>query len=479
MIVKNVEKKEKNSVLITVEIEKEKFEEAINSAYKKSRGKITVPGFRKGKAPLKIIENIYGASVFYEDAIDIVAPEAYVFAVEQEKLETVGRPSLSDMNIGEDRTVTLVFNTSLYPEVSLKQYKGLEAEEGDGEVTDEDVRHEIEAARNKNSRLVSVSDRPAMISDTVIIDFEGFLNGVPFEGGKAEKYSLKLGSCSFVPGFEEQVSGMKIGDEKDITVTFPENYTPELSGKEVVFKVKLHEIKETVFPELDDEFAKDVSEYDTFEEYKKSVTDAIKSRKEEESKTAFRGAILEKLVENLEADIPDVMIDDQLEKMVSDYSIRMESQGFSLENYLKMMGMSEEDFLKNSRPSAENQVKVTLALKKVAELENIAPTEEEIEAEYKKLAESYKVDVERVKRAVTTEQMKSDLAMMKAEELVIGSAVAVKAEKKDEEKSDETKPEASEKKRNIKAVEKVKEAVEKKTSARKTSKKSEDKKESE
>jgi trigger factor len=472
MTVKNIEKKEKNSLLITVEIEKEKFEEAINAAYKKGKGKINIPGFRKGKAPLKIIENMYGASVFYEDAVDIIAPEAYVFALEQEKLNTVGRPTLFDMKFGEDRTATLVFRTALYPEVSLKQYKGLEAVKSDVDVTDEEVKNEIEVARNKNSRLVSVEDRAAIISDTAIIDFEGFLNGTPFEGGKAEKFSLKLGSASFVPGFEEQVSGMKVGEEKEIGITFPENYALELAGKDVVFKVKLHEIKETVFPALDDEFAKDVSEFDTLEEYKKSVCDTIAARKSDEANTSFRARLLEKLVENLEAEIPDVMVEDQLEKVLSDYSMKMEQQGFSLEDYLKMTGMSSEDFIKNLRPGAENQVKATLSLKKIIELENIVPTDDEIDAEYTKLAEKYKIDIERVKAAITPEQMKEDLAMMKAEELVCDNGVAIKAEDISEDKTDD---DASGKKTKSKAATKDNDVADKKPSVKKTAKKTEDK----
>ncbi len=425
MIVKNIEKKEKNTALITVEIEKEKFEEAVNSAYKKNRGRINVPGFRKGKAPLKIIENMYGASVFYDDAVDIIATDAFMFAVEQEKLEVVGRPSIADINISDDKVLTLTFATAVYPEVTIKQYKGLEAVKKDAAVTDEDVANELEVIRNKNSRLVSVTDRAATISDTVIIDFAGFLDGVPFEGGTAEKYSLKLGSATFVPGFEEQLSGMKIGDEKEVNITFPNEYAAELAGKAVVFKVKLHEIKETVFPELDDEFAKDVSEFDTIEEYKKSVFDKLLAEKEGEAKTAYRQGIIEQLSSNVEAEIPDAMIDEQLEKMVEDYSMRMQSQGIALDDYLNMVGVSKEDFLKSGRINAENQVKVTLALKKVAELEKIEASDEDVEAEYKKLAESYKVDVDKVKAAIPASQMKSDLVLMKAEEFVTENGKAI------------------------------------------------------
>ncbi len=471
MTVKNIEKKEKNSLLITVEIDKEKFEEAVSGAYRKNKAKINVPGFRKGKAPQKIIESMYGASVFYEDAVDIIAPEAYVFAIEQEKLNTVGRPTLFDMNFGDDRSATLVFKTALYPEVSIRQYKGLEAVKTDSEVTDDEVRNEIEVVRNKNSRLVTIDDRAAAVSDTAVIDFEGFLDGVPFEGGKAEKYSLKLGSCSFIPGFEEQVVGMNIGEEKEINVTFPENYTPELAGKAVVFKVKLHEIKETHFPELDDEFAKDVSEFDTLEEYRNSVRESIAARKAEEANTGFRAALLEKLVENLEADIPDVMIEEQLEKLASDYSMKMQAQGFSLDDYLKMTGMKSEDFLNNLKPSAENQVKANLAFKKIIELEGIAATDEEVEDEYKKLAEQYKMDIQRIKAALSPEQMKEDLNMIKAEQLVCDSGVALKKE----DKSDSEEQDAPAKKAKVKAAPKDKDADDKKPAEKKTAKKAEDK----
>ena len=427
MIVKNIEKKEKNTALITVEIDKEKFEEAINTAYKKNKGRINVPGFRKGKAPLKIIENMYGASVFYDDAVDVVATEAFTFAVEQEKLEVVGHPAIADMDISEEKVLTLTFTTALYPEVTLNQYKGLEAVKVDATVTDEDVANELEVIRNKNSRLVSVTDRAAMISDTVIIDFAGFLDDVPFEGGTAEKYTLKLGSNTFVPGFEEQLSGMKIGEEKDVNITFPNEYAAELAGKAVVFKVKLHEIKETVFPDLDDEFAKDVSEFDTLDAYKKSVYDKLLAEKEGEGKTAYRQGIIEQLASNTEAEIPDAMIDEQLDKMVEDYSMRMQSQGISLDDYLNMVGVSKEDFLKSGRINAENQVKVTLALKKVAELEKIEVSDEDVDAEYKKLAESYKVEIEKVKAVIPVSQMKSDIVLMKAEEFVTENGKAIDA----------------------------------------------------
>jgi len=469
MIVKNVEKKEKSTALLTVEIDKEKFEEAINAAYKKNRGRINVPGFRKGKAPLKIIENMYGASVFYEDAVDIIAPEAYVFAIEQEKLSAVGRPAIADMNIAEDRTLTLTFTTALYPEVTLKQYKGLEAVKGDAAVTDEDVAGEIELVRSKNSRLVSVEDREASIADTVTIDFEGFLDGVPFEGGKAEKYSLKLGSNSFVPGFEEQVAGMKVGEDKEINITFPAEYSPELAGKNAVFKVKLHEIKETVYPELDDEFAKDVSEFDTLDEYKKSIADKLSKEKEEAAKTVYRQGIMQKLVENLEAEVPDAMIDEQLEKMVEDYAARMQAQGIALDDYLKMVGVSREDFMKSGRINAENQVKATLALKKVVELEKIEASDEDIEAEYKRLSESYKVDLEKVKSVVPLDQMKTDIAMMKAEDYVCANGV----ETKEEAKADAE--DAGKKVTKAKPAAKAEAPKEKKPAAKKTTKKTADK----
>jgi len=443
MIVKSVEKKEKNTALLTVEIEKEKFEEAILAAYKKNKNKISVPGFRKGKAPLKIIESMYGKSVFYDDAVDAIAPEAYAFAVEQENLNTVGRPAIADMDVSDDRVLTLTFRTALYPEANLKQYKGLEAVRPEVVVTDEDVNKEIELVRNRNSRLVSV-EREARMGDTVTIDFEGFIDGTAFEGGKAEKFNLKLGSESFVPGFEEQIAGMKIGEEKDINITFPTDYAPDFAGKDAVFKIKLHEVKETVYPELDDEFAKDVSEFDTFEEYKKSIADKIRADKEKAADAAYRQEILQKLVENLEADIPDEMIEERLERMVEDYAARLQAQGLTLESYLQMMGVSIEDFLNSGRINAENQVKVTVALKKVAELENIDVTDEEVEEEYKKLADEYKLDIERVKAVLTPDQMKTDLIMTKAENFICDNGVKLKEPKKEEETAKEEKAEEAE-----------------------------------
>ncbi|HHU05635.1 MAG TPA: trigger factor [Clostridiales bacterium] len=468
MIVKSVERKEKSTALLTVEIDREKFEEAIYAAYKKNKSKINVPGFRKGKAPLKIIESMYGKSIFYEDAVDEIAPEAYVFAVEQEKLDTVGRPSIANMDVTEDRVLTLTFKTSLYPEANLKQYKGLEAVKAEVHVTGEDVDEEINRVRSRNSRLVSV-EREAKMGDTVTIDFEGFIDGKAFEGGKAEKFNLKLGSESFVPGFEEQIAGMKVGEEKDVNITFPTEYDPSFAGKDAVFKVKLHEVKETVYPELDDEFAKDVSEFDTFEEYKKSVADKLKKEKEEAASAAYKQAILQKLIENLEAEIPDEMVEERLEKMVEEYEARLRSQGIMLEDYLRMVGVGMEDFLKSGMINAENQVRVSVALKKVAELENIEVTEEDIEAEYKRLAEEYKLDIERVKAVIPPEQMKTDLVMIKAEDFVCENGVKLKEAKKEEETAEEEK--ATEK-----AEKKAEAPKAKKTTAKRTTKKSTEKK---
>jgi len=474
MIVKGVERKEKNTALLTVEVDKEKFEEAIYAAYKKNKNKISVPGFRKGKAPLKIIESMYGKSIFYEDAVDAIAPEAYAFAVEQEKLNAVGRPTIADMNITEDRVLTLTFKTALYPEANLKQYKGLEAVKAEVVVTDKDVDDEINKVRNRNSRLVSV-DREARTGDIVTIDFEGFIDGKAFQGGKAEKFNLKLGSESFVPGFEEQIVGMKIGEEKDINITFPEDYAPEFAGKDAVFKIKLHEVKETIYPELDDEFAKDVSEFDTLEEYRKSIADKIRKEREEAANNAYKQEILQKLIDNLEADIPEEMIEERLDRMLEEYEARLRSQGLGLEDYLRMVGVSLDDFLNSGRINAENQVKVSVALKKVAELENIGVTDEEIEAEYKKLADEYKMDIEKVKMVIPPEQMRTDLVMMKAEDFVCENGVKLKEPKKEDKKEESAKEDTAAGNENA-GDEKAEAPKAKKTAARRTTKKSTEKK---
>ena len=437
MNVKSVEKKEKNTAELTVEISAEKFEEALNAAYKKNKSKIAIPGFRKGKAPRKIIENMYGASVFYEDAVEILYPEAYEFAVSEEKLKVVGQPGLLDVDISEDKKLTLKYMISLYPEVKLGEYKGLSAPKPAVKVYKKEIDEEVEATRKRNARIETV-ERAAKDGDTTNIDFEGFLDGVPFEGGKGEGYNLVLGSGQFVPGFEEQIVGMAAGEEKEINITFPENYTPELAGKAVVFKVKVNEVKESILPELDDEFAKDVSEFDTLEAYKASVKERLTEQKKAEIEKTFKDEIISKVVDNMECEIPEAMVDERVESSIQNYNYNLSAQGITFENYLQMMGMSIDDFRTNMRPAAEKQVKIDLAIEKIAETEKFDVSAEEIEAEYKTLSEQYGVEAEEAKKFIPEESIKKQIEAMKAEELVFSSAVVEKKTAKKSEKEEKT-----------------------------------------
>lgn len=439
MNVKSVEKKEKNTAELTVEVSAEKFEEAVNAAYKKNKSKIAIPGFRKGKAPRKIIENMYGASLFYEDAVEILYPEAFEFAVAEEKLNIVGQPGLLDVDISDDKKLTMKYAVSLYPEVKLGEYKGLSGAKPAVKVFKKEIDEEVETMRKRNARI-EVAERAAKDGDTANIDFEGFLEGVPFDGGKGEGFNLVLGSGQFVPGFEEQVVGMSAGEEKEINITFPENYTAELAGKPVVFKVKVNEVKESILPELDDEFAKDVSEFDTLEEYKNSVKERLTEQKKAEIEKSFKDEIITKVVDNMECEVPDAMVDERVESTIQSYNYNLSAQGLTFENYLQMMGMNIDEFRTTMRPAAEKQVKIDLAIEKIAEVEDFSVSEEEIEAEYKTLAEKYKVEAEEAKKFIPEDSIKKQIQAMKAEELVFSSAVVEKkAAKKSEkeEKADE------------------------------------------
>ena len=341
MILKNVEKKEKNTALFQVESDAAEFESAVNAAYLKNKSSIYIPGFRKGKAPRAIVEGMYGHEVFYQDAMDELAPKAYEFGLEESKLQTVGAPSISDVNVTEEKTVVYTFSVSLYPEVTLGQYKGLSAPKKSDVVTDEEVDAEIENARKRNARKVSVEDREAQMGDTVSIDFDGFLNGERFDGGKAENYSLELGSHSFVPGFEEQVVGMKVGEEKDLDITFPEEYVENLAGKAVVFKVKLNSITVDELPELDDEFVKDVSEFDTLDEYKADIRANLQKSKDEQAENAFRSLIMKQAADNMTVEIPEVMLAEKAEEIVRNYAANfgMTDRSVPMDKLLQMMGL--------------------------------------------------------------------------------------------------------------------------------------------
>mgnify|MGYP000965086195 CR=1 FL=1 len=450
MNVKSVEKQEKSTVELVIEIGKEEFEAAVEKVYKKQRGKISVPGFRKGKAPRKIIEGMYGTGVFYEEAINQVYPGAYAQAVEEQKLDDVGYPKIEIVEVGKDG-LTFKALVSVRPEVKLGTYKGLTAAKDVAKVTDKDVDEELKPYIDRATRLVSV-DRAAQNGDTVVIDFEGFDNGEAFEGGKGENYDLKLGSGSFVPGFEEQIVGLKAGDEKELNITFPEDYVPDLAGKAVIFKVKVKEVKEHQAPVVDDEFAKDVSEFETLEEFKKSLGDKLLDSKTKSAQQEYENAVIEQLVGNMEADIPDAMVEVQLDKLMEDFSMRLSNQGMKMEDYLAMMGATPESMRASARPTAQRQVEVDLALTAVADAESITISDEELEEELKKIAEEYKLELDEVKRAIPVEDMKRDLRLRKASELVMAEAKVGEAPKKEEEAAEKPKK-ATRKKKTEEAAE--------------------------
>ena len=440
MKVTSVEKKEKSTVELTIQVEADAFEAAVQKAYEKERKNIGVPGFRKGKAPRKIIEGMYGTGVFYEEAINQVYPGAYAQAVEEQKLDDVGYPKIEIVEVGKDG-LTFKALVSVRPEVKLGAYKGLTASKDVAKVTDKDVDEELKPYIDRATRLVSV-DRAAQNGDTVVIDFEGFDNGEAFDGGKGENYDLKLGAGMFVPGFEEQLVGAKAGEEKDLDITFPEDYHPGLAGKAVVFHVKVKEVKEPQAPVVDDEFAKDVSEFETMDAFRKSLAEKIADRRSKQADADFENQVLEQLIENMECEIPDGMVDVQLDRLMEDYAMRLQSQGISMEDYQKMMGVNGDIVRESARPSALRQVQMQLALTAVADAENIEVTDEEVQAEIDRLAKQYNIDVEQVKAAVPVEDLKKDLRLRKASDLVIAEAKVGKAKKKAAAKKTEKAEEA-------------------------------------
>ena len=434
MIVKNLEK-EAIHAKITAEVSRTELEPAINKVYLKIRKDISIPGFRKGKAPRMVIEATYGKHVFFEDAIEELFPEIYKECVLSQDIKPVGRPGISDLEIGEDESVTLTIETDLYPEVTLGQYKGLEVEKVEAEVTENEIDAEIDRMAQNVARITTV-DRAAKDGDTAVIDFEGFKDGVAFDGGKGESYELKLGSGSFIPGFEEQVVGMSAGEEKDINVTFPENYhAEELKGAPVVFKVKVHEVKEIVVPEKDDEFVKDVSEFDTMAELRADIEKRFLDEKKAGIDRAFENAAIEKAVANMTVEIPDSMVDEELEREMERMDYELRSQGASLEAYADMMGGTMDNIKSSLRPGALSSVKTNVLLDAVVDAEKIEVSDEECEAEYARLAESYKMDVEKIKEILDRKGMQGDLQVRKAAKLIADTAVAVapKVEEKKEE----------------------------------------------
>ena len=426
MNVKNVEK-ENSKAKVTVEIGKDEFETALTKAYLKVKKNIQVPGFRKGKAPRKIVEAMYGANVFYEDAVEEIFPDIYTAAVVDQKIKAVGQPSVVDMETPEEGGVVLTVSTELYPEVKLGQYKGLEVPKAEATVTDEEVEADVDRMAEQSARIETV-DRAAKKGDTVVLDFEGFVDGKPFEGGKAENHSLELGSGQFIPGFEDQLEGVTAGEEKDVVVTFPEQYTKELAGKEATFKCKIHDVKEKLLPAKDDEFAKDVSEFDTLEELRADIRAKQLKQKEEGIQSAFENACVAKAVENMTAEIPECMIEEQLDKQSEEFGYQMQRNGMSMDDYHKMMGGDVSKLRASFRPMAENNVKANVLIALVVDEEKIEVTDEEVEAEVQKLAEQYKMEPEKVKEYLPADSMKSDLAYRKAVKLIADSAVPVAPE---------------------------------------------------
>lgn len=422
MNVKNAAK-ENNSVKITVEVDAVKFEEGISKAYAKARKSIAIPGFRKGKAPRKMVEAMYGAEVFYEDGLNEIFPDIYKEAVLDRGWKAVGQPSVTDIKFNDDKSVELTIESALYPEITLGDYKGLEIPKATAEVSDEEVETEVDRRANDAARISTV-ERAAREGDTAVIDFEGFVDGVAFDGGKGENYDLKLGSHTFIPGFEEQLIGLSAGDEKDIDVTFPEDYHAELAGKPAVFKVKVHEIKETAVPAKDDEFAKDVG-FDTMDELRADIRSTMLKEKEDGIREAFENAALEQAAKNMTADIPECMIDEQVEKETERFDYQLRAQGASLEQYAQMLGGDLSGFKSGIRPNAESRLRVELMLNAVVDAEKIEVSDEELAAEYEKLAEAYQMDVEKIKSIISDEDMKGDIAVRKASELITDSAVAV------------------------------------------------------
>ena len=437
MNLKSVNKIETNKYELEISVSAEEFEEAIQAAFKKNAKKIQVPGFRRGKATRKIIEKTYGEGVFYEDAVNALYPEAYSKAIEEAKLTPVDRADIDMTEVGKDGfTFKAVVVTK--PEVTVKNYKGIKVEKAVRKVSDADIDEEIKRLQERNARTVTVEDRPAENGDITHIDFDGFVDGTAFEGGKGENYSLTLGSNSFIPGFEDQIVGHNTGDEFDVNVKFPEDYHAEdLKGKDSVFKVKLNKIEKRELPELDDEFAKDASEFDTLAELREDLGKKIQNRYDTAADNEVEGKLIDGVIAGLEADIPEVMYEHQIDNMVQDFAYRMSSQGINLDMYLQYTGMDMDGFRANFREQAERQVKTRLALEGIVKAENIQLTDEELEEEYKKAAENYKIEVEELKKYVPESDMRIDAEVNKAIQFVRDNAEITEVEAKAEEPAKE------------------------------------------
>lgn len=421
-----VEKLEKNMAKLTIEASAEDFEKAIQKVYLKARGRINIPGFRKGKAPRKLIEKMYGTGVFYEDAANDLIPTAYAEALKDCDLEIVSRPEINVTQIESGKPFIFTAEVAVKPEVTLGEYKGVEVEKSNVEVTDEDINKEVDKERENNSRTIDVDDRAVESGDIIKLDFDGSVDGVPFAGGKAENYTLTIGSGSFIPGFEDQLIGTKIGEDKDVTVTFPEDYHEKsLAGKEAVFKCKVNAITVKELPDADDEFASEVSEFETLAEYKEDIKKKLTEKKEKEARAKKEAQAVEKAVENATMEIPDAMIDTQVQSMMEDFARRMQSQGLSLEQYFQFTGMDEKKMHDQMKPEALKRIQNSLVLEAVAKAENIEISDEKVDEEIAKMAEAYKMEVEKLKGIIgdsERDQMKKDLAVQAAADLIADAA---------------------------------------------------------
>lgn len=416
MSLKSSKKLDTNRYELEIEISPEEFSKAIDKAFKKNAKKISIPGFRKGKAPRNFIEKYYGENIFYEDAVNSLYPGAMDEAIEEAKLEVINdKIDFDIVTIGKNEGLTFKVAVTVKPEVKIENYKGIEVKKKSTRVTKKDVDKEIESQRERNARIVTVEDRASKDGDIVVIDFKGFIDGKAFEGGESKNHTLKLGSKQFIPGFEEQLENHNKGEEFSINVKFPDDYSAkELAGKEATFEIKLHEIKERQLPELDDEFVKDVSEFDTLEEYKKDIEKNLKEAKENEAKIDIDDQIINKVNELLEAEIPEAMFENKIDEDLKDFAYKLQSQGLDINSYMKYTGLDKETFRKEFRPMAERKVKLRLALEKISELENLMPTEKEIEDKFKEYADSYKIDVEKIKSLIPQKDLTLDLACEKA-----------------------------------------------------------------
>lgn len=424
-----VEKLEKNMAKLTIEVPAEQFEEAIKKAYNKNKQKFNIPGFRKGKAPQAIIEKMYGVGVFYEDAINVALEESYPAAAEESALEIVSRPEIGVDQVEKGKALIYTATVAVKPEVTLGDYKGIEVEKAIVEVKDEDVEAELKKVQEQNSRLITIEDRPVQDGDETVIDFEGFMDGVAFEGGKGEDYALTIGSHSFIDTFEEQLIGKKIGEEVEVNVNFPEEYqASNLAGKPALFKVTVKEIKVKELPELNDEFAEEVSEFDTLAEYKEDITAKLLDGKKKEAATENENRVVAKVVENATMEIPEPMIKNQVQIMVNDYARRMQSQGISLEQYMQFTGQTKENLEEQMHPQALNRIQTRLVLEAVVKAENIEVSDEAVDQELEKMAKAYKMEIDQVKEYMGEQelaQIRQDLAVQEAVDMLVAEAKLV------------------------------------------------------